>query len=117
MEHSGECKSAFLRGFFDSEASIAENGMIKVYNSDLRLLGYVRRLLSSLGIETNGPRLNTKHGTPLKDPRNGRTYYTKKDAYCLYVPSSYRLTFYKHVVFTIRRKQRRLEQYLLGEVC
>ncbi|MEM3095431.1 MAG: LAGLIDADG family homing endonuclease [Nitrososphaerota archaeon] len=101
-----------MRGFFDSEGCIAEDGRITVYNTDLKLLIYVKHLLSSLNIETRGPRLKAKHGTLLTDPRNGKTYYAKKDAYYLYVPSNYQLKFYKQIGFTIRRKQKRLEDYL-----
>ncbi|MEM1944886.1 MAG: LAGLIDADG family homing endonuclease, partial [Nitrososphaerota archaeon] len=112
VEYSAECKSSFLRGFFDSEGCIAEDGRILVSNTDLKLLRYVKLLLSSLGVETSGPRLVTKHGTPFIDPR-GKTYYTKKDIYYLYVPSDYRLNFYQHIGFTIKRKQQRLEDFLI----
>ena len=44
VEYSAECKSAFLRGFFDSEGSIDKTGKILVYNTDLKLLRYVKLL-------------------------------------------------------------------------
>ncbi|MEM1944785.1 MAG: hypothetical protein QXX57_03490 [Nitrososphaerota archaeon] len=92
--------------------ALSKDGRITVYNTDLRLFGYVKHILSSLKIETKGPQLKAKHGTPLTDPRNRKTYYAKKDAYYLYAPSNYQLTFYKQIGFTIRRKQKRLEDYL-----
>ncbi|MEM4297930.1 MAG: hypothetical protein QW815_06145 [Nitrososphaerota archaeon] len=68
--------------------------------------------MDSLGIETEGPQLGTKRGTSFTDPRNGKIFYAKKDVYCLYAPSDYRLKLYKQIGFTIRRKQQRLEDYL-----
>ncbi|MEM1951927.1 MAG: LAGLIDADG family homing endonuclease [Candidatus Caldarchaeum sp.] len=44
IEHSIECRSAFLRGFFDSEGRIDKTGKILVYNTDLKLLRYVKLL-------------------------------------------------------------------------
>jgi len=111
VEYSAECKSAFLRGFFDSKGSIDKTGEIRVYNTDLKLLRYVKQLMESLKIETSGPRLKTKHGKPFIDPR-GKTYYTKKDYYYFYIPADYRLNFYK-IGFTIKRKQQRLEDFLI----
>ena len=113
VEYDDECKAAFLRGFFDSEGCISKNGDVTVYNTDLKLLGYVRQLIESLEIGTTGPHLMTKHGTSFRDTRKGKTYETRKNAYNLYVPAGFRLKFYKWMGFTIRRKQRRLQDYLI----
>ncbi|MEM4219853.1 MAG: LAGLIDADG family homing endonuclease [Candidatus Caldarchaeum sp.] len=112
IEHNRECKSMFLRGFFDSEGCVAENGYITVHNTDISLLRYAKQLLDSLEIETTGPHLERKRGRVLKDPR-GRTYKRKKNVYRLYVPSKFRLKFYQYIGFTIRRKQQRLEDFLI----
>ncbi|MEM1953240.1 MAG: LAGLIDADG family homing endonuclease [Candidatus Caldarchaeum sp.] len=112
IEHNRECKSMFLRGFFDSEGCVAENGYITVHNTDISLLRYAKQLLDSLEIETTGPHLQAKRGRVLKDPR-GRTYKRKKNVYRLYVPSKFRLKFYQYIGFTIRRKQQRLEDFLI----
>ncbi|MEM3096053.1 MAG: LAGLIDADG family homing endonuclease [Nitrososphaerota archaeon] len=111
--HDEECKSAFLRGFFDSEGSVRKDGVITVSNTDLALLNYIWSLLSSMGVNTTEPRLQTKSGTPIKEPRSGKIHYTKKDVYILHIPAAFRLTFYKHIGFTIERKQRRLQQCLV----
>ncbi|MEM0481617.1 MAG: LAGLIDADG family homing endonuclease [Nitrososphaerota archaeon] len=72
VEHCNRCKSAFLRGFFDSEGSVDEDGEVTVYNTDLALLRYVKQLLSSLGIKTTVPHLYVKSGMILRDPRTGK---------------------------------------------
>ncbi|MEM0482131.1 MAG: LAGLIDADG family homing endonuclease [Nitrososphaerota archaeon] len=112
VENDTECIAAFLRGFFDSEGSVAENGVVTVCNTDLRLLGYVKQLLSSLGIKTTGPHLKSESGTAFRDPRTGKTYKKKKDLYGLYVTAGSRLMFYRLIGFTIERKRQRVENYL-----
>ncbi|MEM2280337.1 MAG: LAGLIDADG family homing endonuclease [Nitrososphaerota archaeon] len=79
----------------------------------MRLIEYVKQLLSSLGIKTTGPRLYSKSGTTLKNPRKRKTYKSKKDAYRLYVTADSLQTFYRLIGFTVRRKQQRLENYLI----
>jgi len=116
IEHCIRCICAFLRGFFDSEGSIGSidrNGEIRVYNSDKSLLEYIKELLHRLGIKTTGPKLYSKAGTPLKNPTTGKTYFTRKHCYYLYVPAESRMMFYELVGFTIKRKQQRLEEYLI----
>jgi len=51
IEYSVETITSFLRAFFDSEGSIKKNGKIYVYNTDLRLLNYVKELLLKLNID------------------------------------------------------------------
>ncbi len=67
IEYSVETMTAFLRAFFDSEGCVEKNGAIYVYNTDLRLLNYVRELLLKLNIDVTGPHLGTKEGTPIYD--------------------------------------------------
>ncbi|MCS7126322.1 MAG: hypothetical protein NZ929_05375, partial [Aigarchaeota archaeon] len=112
VEHCDECRSAFLRGFFDSEGCISENGQLTAYNSNLELLKYVMRLLADLEIETTGPHLKTRRGTLMKCPRTGKIYKRKRDTYMIYVKKRSFPTFYLKVGFTITRKQKRLEEHL-----
>ncbi|MEM4374392.1 MAG: LAGLIDADG family homing endonuclease [Nitrososphaerota archaeon] len=53
IEHDRECKSAFLRGFFDREGCVSKRGEVNVYNTNFGLLGYVTHLLSSLSLIHN----------------------------------------------------------------
>ncbi len=112
IEHCGKCMAAFLRGFFDSEGSVDERGYVLLYNTDLRLLEYIRKLLQLLGIASTSPRLHVRRGTVIHDPRTGKKYLTKKDAYRIRIKANGNRKFYEKIGFTIRRKQKRLEEYL-----
>jgi len=63
IEHCDKCIAAFLRGFFDAEGSISENGSIHLVNSDYRLLKYVQSLLERFEIVTTGPHLQHQQGS------------------------------------------------------
>ncbi|MFN3655614.1 MAG: hypothetical protein ACK4TO_09915, partial [Candidatus Nitrosotenuis sp.] len=52
-------------------------------------------------------------GTPFYDREQGKTYTAKRDVYSIYVRADSRLRFHKYVGFTIKRKQQRLEDYLV----
>jgi intein-encoded DNA endonuclease-like protein len=78
------------------------------------LLLYVQELLKRFGVETTGPWLIAKQGTPFYDPLRGKVYKHKKDVYIIYVRKRNNYEFYKYIGFTIRRKQERLEKW---EVC
>lgn len=112
VEHCDECKAAFLRGFFDSEGTITEDGVLNAFNSNLELIKYVARLLAELGIETTGPYLSKRKGLPMKCPKTGKVYEKKKDIYILHVKKKSIPTSYQKIGFTIKRKQKRLEEYL-----
>jgi len=113
VEHCIRCICAFLRGFFDGEGSIDKDGRIRVYNTDKSLLEYIKDLLNRLGIKTTEPKISIKAGTLMNYPRTNRTYYRRKDTYYLYVYAESRLRFYQLIGFTIKRKQQRLEEYLI----
>jgi len=104
--------AAFLRGFADSEGSVKKIGQIYIYNTDLRLLTYIQELLKKFGIESTGPKLLTRRGTVIRDPRTGKQYMAKKDCYYIYIRTSSYTNFYKYIGFTIKRKQQRLEEYI-----
>jgi len=113
IEHCLDCICAFLQGFFDSEGSINGNGAVRVCNSDKSLLEYVKELLRRLGIKATGPKLCSNAGTPMKNPKTGKTHFIRKDCYYLYVCAEDRLRFYQLIGFTIKGKQQRLEEYLI----
>jgi intein-encoded DNA endonuclease-like protein len=112
IEHCERCVAAFIRGFADSEGSVRKDGSVTIYNTDLRLLTYVKDLLRRLSIESTGPILSTRRGTVTQDPRTGRKYPRKKDCYHIYIRTSSYTNFYKYIGFTIKRKQQRLEEYI-----
>jgi len=110
IEHCDKCIAAFLRGFFDAEGSISENGSIHLVNSDYRLLKYVQSLLGRFEILTTRPYLQYQRGSITHS--NGKRYIRRHDVYYIYVKQSCNTWFYKYIRFTIRRKQERLVNYL-----
>jgi len=110
IEHCDKCSAAFLRGFFDSEGSVTKTGSISVSNSDYNLLRYVQSLLRRFEILTTGPHLLFQRGT-IKHSK-GKQYICRRDIYYVYVRRSCNIGFYKHIGFTIKRKQERLLNYL-----
>ena len=108
IEYSVETMTAFLRAFFDSEGYVDKNGNIRVFNTDLVILNYVKELLLRLNIEVTGPHLSVKRGTSIKDKKTGKTYYVKKDVYYLYIRANSRGRFAELIGFTIKRKMERL---------
>jgi intein-encoded DNA endonuclease-like protein len=112
VEHCERCVAAFIRSFADSEGCVDKKGRIHIYNTDLRLLTYIKELLRRLGIDSADPKLHTRRGTIKRDPRTGRQYVAKKDVYVIYVRARSNTNFYRYVGFTITRKQRRLEEYV-----
>lgn len=118
IEHCEKCKAKFLRGLFDSEGCISktieEKVVLKMYNTDHKLLLYVQQLLASLGIESTGPHLGTKKGTYFRCPKTGKVYRRRKDVYYLRIRTQSLLDFYRKVGFTIRRKQEKLKELLKG---
>jgi len=110
IAHYRECTAAFIRGFADSEGSIGNRGDIRICNTDLVLLTYVKDLLRRLGIASTGPKVIKQKGL-IGRFRNG--YYRRnKDCYYFYVRTSSNITFYKKIGFTIQRKQEHLENHI-----
>ena len=111
IEHCEKCVSAFLRGFFDSEGSTRADGEFHAYNNDTSLLQYVQRLLVEFfKIETTGPHLGKRKGSPTY--RRGRVYLRNYDSYSIYVLRESVARFARHVGFTIERKHACLEAAL-----
>jgi intein-encoded DNA endonuclease-like protein len=110
IEHCDKCIAAFLRGFFDAEGSISENGPIHLVNSDYRLLKYMQSLLERFEIVTAGPHLQHQQGSIMHI--KGKQYVRRRDVYYIHVKRSCNMGFYKHIGFTIKKKQERLVNYL-----
>jgi intein-encoded DNA endonuclease-like protein len=112
VEHCPDCTAAFLRGLFDSEGCVSKGGYIYLYNSNYEVLVYAQRLLRRrFGIESTGPWPSTKKGTT-KYIR-GKRYKANEDCYYIYIRAESLPNFYRFIGFTIERKQKRLEEYLM----
>jgi len=112
VEHSERCVVAFLRGFADSEGSVNKRGYICIYNTDQRLLTYIMDLLRRFNIESTGPRIHVQRRTVFYGPRAGKKYAHKKNVSTIYIRASSNINFYRYAVFTITKKQIRLENYV-----
>jgi intein-encoded DNA endonuclease-like protein len=111
IEHCDKCSAAFLRGFFDAEGGVLKDGSIYVVNSDYRLLKYVQSLLGRFKIATTDPNFLHQRGSIIH--MNERQYIRRRDVYYIYVKQSCNMRFYKHIGFTIKRKQERLVNHLI----
>jgi len=112
IEYSVETITSFLRAFCDSEGYVDRRGNIYVYNTDIKILNYIKELLLRLKIDVTGPHLLAKKGIPFYDRKRGKTYYAKKDEYYLYIRVNSRGRFAELIGFTIRRKMERLMKAL-----
>jgi intein-encoded DNA endonuclease-like protein len=112
IEHCERCMAAFIRGFADSEGSVSKEGYIYIYNTDYRLLEYVKELLKRLGIESTGPWPQRRQGKTFYNPRMMKTYIHNKDDYYIYIKADSNVDFHRKIGFTIIRKQKRLENYI-----
>jgi intein-encoded DNA endonuclease-like protein len=112
IEHCERCMAAFLRGFADSEGCVNKEGYIIISNTDYELLTYVKDLLKRLGIESTGPWPERQQGKTFYNPKTMKRYIYKKDEYYIYIGAGSNINFYKNIGFTIRRKQRRLKNYI-----
>jgi intein-encoded DNA endonuclease-like protein len=113
VEHCKKCAAVFLRGLFDSDGHISKAGYIYLHNTNYEVLVYAQKLLwKYFGIEATGPWPDKQKGTPMRDPRTGKQYKTNEDCYYIYIRAKSLPAFHKHIGFTIKRKQKRLEEYL-----
>ena len=82
--------------------------MLRLYNTNKELLIYAKYLLKKyFDIDSTGPYLKTKSGEIVCFP-NGIISEANKDGYYIYIRARSLLNFYKHIGFTIKRKQQRL---------
>src|SRR5436309_6218419 len=110
IEHSSQCRFAFLRALFDGEGSITGRNLT-IINTDLSLLFYVKKLLTKSRILTNKPYVMNRAGSILKDPHTGRIYKRRKDCYVMRVSSMGLLRFAREIGFSIERKRRLLPSF------
>jgi intein-encoded DNA endonuclease-like protein len=113
VEHCPKCAAAFLRGLFDSDGHVSKAGYIYLHNTNYEVLVYAQKLLwKYFRIEATGPWPDKQKGTPMNDPRTGKQYKTNEDCYYIYIRAESLPNFYRFIGFTVRRKQKRLEEYL-----
>jgi intein-encoded DNA endonuclease-like protein len=113
VEHCPKCAAAFLRGLFDSEGCVSEKGNITLYNTNYEVLVYAQKLLwRYFGIESTGPWPHKQKGTTIHNPKTGKQYKANEDCYYIYIGAESLPKFYRYIGFTIRRKQKHLEDYL-----
>jgi len=93
-----DIKAYFIKGFSDSEGTIAkDHRLIRIYNIDKELLEKIKEVLIDLGFDENKMhiRLSTKvtYELGIKSHKNIELFYQK-------------------IGFTIKRKQKRLENFV-----
>jgi len=114
IEYSKETVASFLRALFDAEGCIyvkikegRKQRTLMLHNTNKELLIYAKYLLKKyFDIDVTGPHLARKSGKIFNFP-NG-AYKTTQDYYYIYVRVRSFLNFYKHIGFSIKRKQRDL---------
>jgi intein-encoded DNA endonuclease-like protein len=115
IEYSKETIASFLRALFDGDGSIhvkirgrKRGRALWLYNTNKELLIYAKYLLKKyFDIDASGPHLATRKGSIMYFP-NGKITKTTQDYYYIYIPTRSLLNFYKHIGFSIKRKQRDL---------
>jgi intein-encoded DNA endonuclease-like protein len=110
IEHCPKCMAMCLKGFFDSEGGVRDNGVITADNTNYHVLKCMQHLLRKFGIETKGPDLLYRKGSIMYI--KGRRCRRRHNVYRIYIRPRDALKFYKYIGFTIKRKQQRLEDYL-----
>jgi len=113
VSHCDDCTAGFLRGFFDSEASISRR-CLTLSNGNLRIMILVRKLLKRLRILTTGPRLSQKGGRLVVI--KGRIYHANKNIYVLYVRAMSLQEYAARVGFSVMRKRMALFTALRGDL-
>ena len=113
IEHDEKCVSAFLQALFDGEGYIyvkitkrKRKRQLCLCNTNRELLEYIQYLLRNFFSIDSTIYLASKKG--LRYFPNNKIGKSDKDEYCLYVRTKGFLSFYRHVGFSIKRKQQRL---------
>ena len=102
VTHCEKCAAGFLRGFFDSEASMSGRSL-DVSNGSIRIMRLVKQLLLKIGVQSTGPRLAQKGGRLVTI--KGRIYRANKNIYALHVLSTSLSEYANQVGFSIERKR------------
>ena len=105
ISHCEDCIAAFLRGFFDSEASVSGRSLT-VSNASLQVLRFVGISLRRLQVSTTGPYLSQVGGRPVVI--KGKIYRANKNIYILRVRAGSLEVYSRRVGFAIKRKERAL---------
>ena len=102
VSHCDDCAAGFLRGFFDSEASMSRRSLT-LSNGNLRIMMLVKKLLKRQQILTTGPRLSQRGGRLVTI--KGKIYHANKNIYVLYVRAKSLQQYATRVGFSLGRKQ------------
>ena len=102
VTHCEGCAAGFLRGFFDSEASMSGRSL-DVSNGSLKVMRLVRKLLTKVRIYTTGLRLAQEGGRLVTI--KGRVYHANKDIYTLHVRAVSLPRYAEGVGFSVDRKR------------
>ncbi|GBC72091.1 hypothetical protein HRbin02_01883 [Candidatus Calditenuaceae archaeon HR02] len=111
VEHCQECVKSFIRGFADAEGGpIVSTKRIKISNTNLQLLRYIKHLLQQLGIYSRIYYGGFK--SHYYEPEN--CYITSKKAlYELHICRKEDIRRYAAIIgFTVDKKRIRLQQLL-----
>ncbi|WP_168188377.1 LAGLIDADG family homing endonuclease [Thermococcus indicus] len=111
---AGEYPAQFLKGFFDSEgfpvisAGRTFTVQVAAVNSDLVVLGFIRKLLETLGISSKISKLYSKgHRVVIR----GEEYSSNVDMFILWISRfGDVMRFAKEIGFTARRKEAKLRR-------
>ena len=103
---NNETKSAFIKGFFDSEGFVSDplknKRIVRCFNTKYDLILLVKKLLDSLNIES--VIYTTNYVIKINDEQVKKNYYSIN----IYKKESI-INFYDYVGFSIYRKQQRLQ--------
>ncbi len=111
IEHNRETVVTYLRGFYDSEENNnIRNWEVNVFNSDKRLLEYIKYLqLKYFNIEDIEPNIKVEAGSTMIII--DKAYTKRKDVYQLKILGRYNVTkFLTLIEFSIKEKQYRLRR-------
>jgi intein-encoded DNA endonuclease-like protein len=106
VSQTNDHKIQFIRGFFDAEGTVCDekgclNGIVKIRNTDLKLLNMVKRLLESLNIIPTRIYI---------DRKGGGNCFGSKDVYGLHIIRRDEVSrFYELVGSNIKRKKIRMQ--------
>jgi intein-encoded DNA endonuclease-like protein len=108
IEYSKETVASFLRALFDGDGFIHKNKRtLKLFNINEKLLVYVQYLLKEY-FDINSTLCLEKRRGSIEHFPNGKIAKTTENYYSIYIHVNSLLNFYRHIGFTIKRKQQRL---------
>ena len=109
----------FVKGFFDSEGSVSKqvsgykkHFAIRMSNTDLYVVYYIKELLHSLNISTTVTTENRVGKNKTATLKNGCVITSKKDLHTLYVRAKSHTRFCNQVGSTIARKRMIMDEII-----